>query len=126
MQNSANHKLVLFFCKAVFLALLLLIALFCFTVSSQYSIVVNFVAPLLCLCGTLGLSLFLDFRKIQRFNWGDETKEEIPINIADSDLVKIAKRYINGATYDNIKEEFHFSSNEQVKRAIQQRLKDTL
>lgn len=111
--------------KALFLMILLIMSLFCFILTPTYSTFYYLMAVLISICGMIGVSLVLDYRKISRFNWNQE-KETLLINQTDKDLVKIAKRYVNGATYDQIKAEFHFSSNEQVNRAIKQRLKETM
>ena len=118
---------MLFFAKAVFLVLLVVVAGFCALISLQMILFYYLFDVVAALSFFVGISLYLDFHKIQLLNWSNSNKEsDLPIKETDEILVKIAKRYVNNATYNQIKKEFGFVSNEQVTRAIKQRLKDTM
>ena len=127
MQNSVSRRLMLFFVKAIFVVALMVMAGFSAVVSLQFPIFYYFFDALAALGLVSGVSLVLDFRKIQQINWSNNPEEqEIPLAVDDSIAVKVAKRYVSNATYAQIKAEFGFQSNEQVTRAIKQRLKETL
>lgn len=127
MQNSAAHKLILFFSKGLMLAISLILLVLCFLASTQYPIFSFFLIVFIGLSGILSFSLLIDYRKIQQFDWSNESKEaEIPIKETDDLTLKVCKRYVNKATYEQIKQEFSLSSNEQITRIIRKRLKDTM
>lgn len=127
MQNSAIHKLVLFYAKGLMLAVVLVLIIACILVTNQYEIFSFFLVVLIGLSGMISVSLVLDFRRIERFNWNNQEKEsELPINLNDDLTIKVCKRYVNHATYEQIKEEFGLSSNEQITRIIRKRLKESM
>jgi hypothetical protein len=120
MLQAVYKSVTLFFMKAVglvlcFLAsLLFLIVYLLGIIGFFYYVFVGFIS----VCLWLGVSLGLDYRKIKGFDWLGVDKKE-SINLENSEVaLRVCERYRNGAGYDDIKKEFGYHNQNQVRRKI--------